>query len=188
MDRSLADKIVELGEERLQKLMQELMQNPRILKAISDAIKTGTQARENITGVLKGITQMLNLPGLEDVQRMENTLAELGEKLADGESRLDKLTAALAAKADREATVHKPATSKPATKKPSGKPAAKASTAKKTVKKTAPKVAAKKKPATRKPAPKKPATKKPVGKKTTAKKGAGKKAPAKTPAKKSAGK
>ena len=184
MEKSLSDRIVELGEERLQKLMQEITQNPRVLKALGDAIKTGGQARDSIVGALKGISQMLNLPGMEDLHRLETALAELGEKLSDTESRIEKLAAALAGKvrakmatapAAAGATVKKVvAVAKKTTKKPAKKTVA---AAKRTTKKTAnsPKASARpaavKKGASGKKkarAKKRGATNKPAAKKKTA--------------------
>lgn len=147
-DRNLIEKLMSLGEDRLESVFQELMGNPKVLSAFGQVLQRTQEARGRLEISLSQVYAWANLPTRDEVGRLERQVDDLESRIERLLGRVESLVAAAvrpsavtstAAPAAKKAPAEKPATKKPAAKKPTAKKAAE------------------KKPATKKSAAKKPA-------------------------------
>ncbi len=172
-EQKILDKILELGENRVQELLEELSSNPLILEAFSNAVTKGTHARDVFIGVIRGVMAKVEVPESADLEKLNRSIKDLRKSVSVMEEKIKLARDTISSKkqaaeeAAKKAVQTVTATKKPAAAKPAAarKPAAAKTTAAK--KSAAAKPAAARKPAAAKTtAAKKPAATRPASKKT----------------------
>jgi nucleoside-triphosphatase THEP1 len=130
-DRNLVEKLMSLGEDRLEAVFQELMGNPKVLAAFGQVLQRTQEARGRLETTLSQVYAWANLPTRDEVGRLERQIDDLESRI---ERLVDRAEALVQAAATRTAApAAKPAAKKPAAAKAvTKKPAAKKPSAKKT--------------------------------------------------------
>jgi polyhydroxyalkanoate synthesis regulator phasin len=80
-EKSLLEKILGQGEERLEAFLQDLLTNPKVVEVMGKVIQRTQEARVRIEERLRSIYQLANLPTQEDLKNLEKKVQELEEKV-----------------------------------------------------------------------------------------------------------
>lgn len=86
-EKNLLERLIAMGEERLESFVQELLTNPRVIQVMSRVIQRTQETRNLLEERLRQVYQLANIPTQADLKRLE-------EKLASLESRVSELTRA----------------------------------------------------------------------------------------------
>ena len=90
--------ILGLGEEKMGDVVNQLLASESFVSAVQRAITSSIGAKRSVD---KGVTAMLglvNIPTLEDVDKIRDKMNELEETIAEIGDRLEKLNAKLSSK------------------------------------------------------------------------------------------
>lgn len=86
--------LLKLGEEKLTQLLTQLLSNEAFVTALQGAIQKGLKAKGSLDKGLISILGAFNVPTVEDVQIMQDKLADLEEAVADLSAVVARLHAA----------------------------------------------------------------------------------------------
>ena len=76
-------KALEAGEERMGRLVTQLLSNERVMQRVQTVVASALNAKSTFDRGVKTAMQAVNLPTTEDVEELRRKLAEL-EVLLDG--------------------------------------------------------------------------------------------------------
>jgi polyhydroxyalkanoate synthesis regulator phasin len=82
-ERNLIERLIGMGEERLEAIIQELLTNPRVIQVMSKVIQRTQEARNLLEERLRQVYQLANIPTQADLKRLEDKLVELERRLAE---------------------------------------------------------------------------------------------------------
>ncbi|MET0554779.1 MAG: hypothetical protein ABW221_17185 [Vicinamibacteria bacterium] len=119
MARSVFDMLKERGEEVMNQISGELMQNPAFIKAMQGAIKGKEKVEEAATQALRG----MNIPTRTEFKKALSKIEALERELAVQKAAVEGLAVKEASRAPRAAAA-------PRKRAPKAKPKAKAARAK----------------------------------------------------------
>lgn len=105
-DRNLVDRLIALGEERLESVVQELVTNPKVMRALSSVMQRTQQARNALTQSLQQMYTWVNLPTEADLAQLVQHVEKLEARLSSVSTQLDRVL---------NATAPQPAAAQPAT-------------------------------------------------------------------------
>jgi hypothetical protein len=71
------------GEERMGKLVTQLLSNERVMQGVQTVVATALNAKSSLDRGVKTAMQAVNLPTTEDVEDLRRKLSEL-EEMIDG--------------------------------------------------------------------------------------------------------
>lgn len=80
-EKNLIERLIGMGEERLEAFVQELLTNPRVIQVMSKVIQRTQEARNLLEERLRQIYQLANIPTQADLKRLEEKLSELENRL-----------------------------------------------------------------------------------------------------------
>ena len=83
-----------LSKERLQKLAEELLSNPRFAQMFMSAIQTGLETQGTIDKNIQTVLWLLNLPSRADINKLATKIDVLNGSLTNLHLKVDRLLAA----------------------------------------------------------------------------------------------
>ena len=84
--------ILSLGEEGMGEVVRQLLANESFVTAMQKAVVGGIEAKRNIDKGLTSVLGLVNIPTVEDVDKVRGRLAEVEELVAQLTSRLESLS------------------------------------------------------------------------------------------------
>ncbi len=98
----LVQKALAAGEERVGKVVTQLLSNERVMHGVQTVVASALNAKSTLDRGVKTAMQAVNLPTTDDVEELRRKLSEL-EVLLDGlAARVDDAGAAAAPRGDGE--------------------------------------------------------------------------------------
>ena len=111
---SLLKKVSGLGEEKLQKLIQELMNNEKIVITLMKVMQKTQEAKQTLDKNVQGALELINVPSKDDYNEIKKEITDISKKVNTLELKIDKLAKSLETKKE---PVKKPTAKKATTKK-----------------------------------------------------------------------
>jgi hypothetical protein len=90
--------ILGLGEEKMGEVVNQLLANEAFVSAMQKAIAGSLGAKRSMDKTLSTVLGMVNVPTLEDVDKIRDKMNELEEAMAEIGERLEKLNDKLSSK------------------------------------------------------------------------------------------
>lgn len=90
--------ILGLGEEKMGEVVNQLLANEAFVSAMQKAIAGSLGAKRSMDKTLSTVLGMVNVPTLEDVDKIRDKMNELEEAMAEIGDRLEKLNDKLSSK------------------------------------------------------------------------------------------
>lgn len=91
--RAVEKERVILSKERLQRLAEELLSNPRFAQMFMSAVQTGLETKGHIDRNIQTVLGLLNLPSRADLNKLATKLEVLQGSLTNLNLKVDKLLA-----------------------------------------------------------------------------------------------
>lgn len=92
-DRSLFQRLYEMGEERLNKLAEELLSNPRFTEAIGNTLQRALETKGRVDRNMQTVLGLLNLPSKADYRKLATKIETLQGSLVNLNIKLDRILA-----------------------------------------------------------------------------------------------
>jgi hypothetical protein len=92
-DAARGDRVI-LSKERLQRLAEELLSNPRFAQMFMSAVQTGLETKGHIDRNIQTVLWLLNLPSRADLNKLATKLDVLNGSLTNLHLKVDRLLAA----------------------------------------------------------------------------------------------
>ena len=83
--------ILSLGEEKMGEVVRQLLANEAFVTAMQKAVVGGLSAKRNLDKGLSGVLGLVNIPTVDDVDKVRNRLTEIEELVAELSTRLEKV-------------------------------------------------------------------------------------------------
>lgn len=109
---SILQKLFSLGEDRMNKLLEELLSNPRFAEALGKTVQAALETKGRVDRNMQTVLSLLNLPSKSDYKKLATKIEALQGSMVNLSIKLDRI---LAAQKNGEA----PAAAPKATKAPS---------------------------------------------------------------------
>ena len=90
-DTHILRRLLGLGEERLGRLAEELLANPRVAEAFSHALTKAFEAKGRVDRNMQTVLGLLNLPSRGDVNRLITKLEAIQGSLVNLNLKVDRL-------------------------------------------------------------------------------------------------
>ena len=90
--------ILGLGEEKMGEVVNQLLANEAFVSAVQKAITGSIGAKRGIDKGVSAVLGMINVPTLDDIDKIREKMNELEETIAQIGDRLEKLNGKLDAK------------------------------------------------------------------------------------------
>lgn len=90
---AILKRLYDLGEERLARLAEELLSNPRFAEAIGNALQTAFATKGRVDRNMQTLLALLNLPSRADVNRLLTKLEAIQGSLVNLNLKVDRLLA-----------------------------------------------------------------------------------------------
>jgi polyhydroxyalkanoate synthesis regulator phasin len=90
-DNPVMKKLVATGEERVGKLVQQLMSNEKFVAGVQTLVTRGLSAKGTLDRSLRGALSAMNLPSTADVEALKGKIDDLERLLAQLEARVGEL-------------------------------------------------------------------------------------------------
>lgn len=90
-DNPVMKKLVATGEERIGKLVQQLMSNEKFVSGIQTLISRGLSAKGTLDKSIKTALSAMNLPSTGDLETLREKIDDLEQLLSGLESKVDVL-------------------------------------------------------------------------------------------------
>ena len=87
--------ILSLGEEKMGEVVNQLLANEGFVIAVQKAITGGIQAKRSMDKGLSSVLSIVNIPTVDDVDKVRSRLQELEEAMGEIHDRLQHLDARL---------------------------------------------------------------------------------------------
>ena len=84
--------ILNLGEERMGDVIRQLLANETFVKTMEQAVVGGIEAKRNIDKGVSSVLGLVNIPTIDDVDKVRARLNEVEELVALLTSRLEALS------------------------------------------------------------------------------------------------
>jgi polyhydroxyalkanoate synthesis regulator phasin len=81
-EKNIIERLIGMGEERLETIVQELLTNPKVIQVMSKVIQRTQEARTLLEERLRQVYQLANIPTQAELKRLEDKLVELEHRLA----------------------------------------------------------------------------------------------------------
>ena len=93
--------ILSLGEERMGDVVRQLLANESFVSAMQQAVVGGIEAKRSIDKGVSSVLGFVNIPTIDDVDKVRGRLAEVEELVQLLTSRLETLSERLDVKAEQ---------------------------------------------------------------------------------------
>ena len=90
-DNPVMKKLVETGEQRVSKLVQQLMSNEKFVAGIQTMITRALAAKGTVDKSIKTALSAMNLPSTGDLDLLREKIEELEKMLGQVENKLDAI-------------------------------------------------------------------------------------------------
>lgn len=84
--------ILSLGEEKMGEVVRQLLANEGFVTAMQKAVVGGLSAKRNLDKGLSGVLGLVNIPTVDDVDKVRNRLTEIEELVAELGKRLETVS------------------------------------------------------------------------------------------------
>jgi peptidoglycan hydrolase CwlO-like protein len=91
--------ILGLGEEKMGEVVNQLLANEGFVSAVQKAISGSIGAKRSVDKGVSTLLGMINVPTLDDIDKIKEKMNELEETIAEIGERLEKLNGKLDSKA-----------------------------------------------------------------------------------------
>ncbi|MDP2344571.1 MAG: hypothetical protein Q8O67_26710 [Deltaproteobacteria bacterium] len=91
-DDTAVKTILSLGEDKMGEVVRQLLANEAFVTAMQKAVVGGLSAKRNIDKGLTGVLGLVNIPTVDDVDKVRTRLTEIEELVAELTSRLGKVS------------------------------------------------------------------------------------------------
>ncbi len=117
--KELLKELSSLGEEKLNKLMQDALSNEKIAMTMMKVLQTTQSAREKFTKNVQVALELVNVATKEDYEELKKDIRKLTEKVEELEKKIDNLAKSSTKKTTKSTTTKKStkSTAKKTTKK-----------------------------------------------------------------------
>jgi polyhydroxyalkanoate synthesis regulator phasin len=115
-EQTFLQRFLSLGEERMNKILEELMSNPRFAEALGKAVQTALETKGRVDRNIQTVLSLLNLPSKSDYRKLATKIEALQGSLVNLNLKLDRILAAQQAKP--AATVTPMTAPRPAKRRP----------------------------------------------------------------------
>lgn len=99
-DRNLLDRLMALGEDRLEQFLQDVVNNPAITAAFGDAAERLQTARDRAESNFKDLLSAASIPDSETLSALTDRIADLETAIAELGPRIQALANRNGAKRD----------------------------------------------------------------------------------------
>ncbi|MFZ5443625.1 MAG: hypothetical protein ACOZQL_26700 [Myxococcota bacterium] len=90
-DNPVMKKLVATGEERIGKLVQQLMSNEKFVSGIQGIVSRGLSAKGTLDKSIRTALSAMNLPSTGDLETLREKIDELEKLLGNLEGKIDQL-------------------------------------------------------------------------------------------------
>jgi polyhydroxyalkanoate synthesis regulator phasin len=91
-DNPVMKKLVATGEERVGKLVQQLMSNEKFVAGIQKAVTSGLQAKGTLDKSIRTALSAMNLPSTGDLENLRGKIDDLEKLLGSLEAKIDSIS------------------------------------------------------------------------------------------------
>lgn len=93
-DNPVMKKLVATGEERIGKVVQQLMSNEKFVTGVQKMVTSGLSAKGALDKSIRSTLSAMNLPSTGDLETLREKIDELEKLLGSLEGKLDSIAAA----------------------------------------------------------------------------------------------
>lgn len=93
-DNPVMKKLVATGEERIGKLVQQLMSNEKFVTGIQTIVSRGLSAKGTLDKSIRSALSAMNLPSTGDLESLREKIDEVEKLLGTLEGKIDQLAEA----------------------------------------------------------------------------------------------
>lgn len=90
-DNPVMKKLVATGEERIGKLVQQLMSNEKFVAGIQTIVSRGLSAKGSVDKSIRTALSAMNLPSTADLETLREKIDELEKILSSLEGKIDQI-------------------------------------------------------------------------------------------------
>jgi hypothetical protein len=90
-DNPMMKKLVATGEERIGKLVQQLMSNEKFVAGIQTIVSRGLSAKGTVDKSIRTALSAMNLPSTADLETLREKIDEVEKLLGTLEGKIDQL-------------------------------------------------------------------------------------------------
>ncbi len=90
-DNAVMKRLVATGEERIGKLVQQLMSNEKFITGIQTAVSRGLSAKGTLDKSIRSALSAMNLPSTGDLENLREKIDDLEKLLGSLEGKIDQL-------------------------------------------------------------------------------------------------
>jgi polyhydroxyalkanoate synthesis regulator phasin len=90
-DNPVMKKLVATGEERVGKLVQQLMSNEKFVAGIQKIVTSGLQAKGTLDKSIRTALSAMNLPSTGDLENLRGKIDDLEKLLGSLEAKIDSI-------------------------------------------------------------------------------------------------
>lgn len=90
-DNPVMKKLVATGEERVGKLVQQLMSNEKFVVGIQRIVTSGLQAKGTLDKSIRSALSAMNLPSTGDLENLRGKIDDLEKLLGSLEAKIDSI-------------------------------------------------------------------------------------------------
>lgn len=91
-DNPVMKKLVATGEERIGKLVQQLMSNEKFVAGIQTIVSRGLSAKGSVDKSIRTALSAMNLPSTGDLETLREKIDELEKILSSLEGKIDQIS------------------------------------------------------------------------------------------------
>jgi hypothetical protein len=112
-DSNLFQRLREMGESQMNRLLEELMSSPRFAEVIGRTLQQAMATKGKVDRNMQTILGLLNLPSRADYKKLSTKIEALQGSLVNLNIKLDRILASQAQKPAKRAARSKPRPSAP---------------------------------------------------------------------------
>ena len=90
-DNPMMKKLVATGEERIGKLVQQLMSNEKFVSGVQTIVSRGLSAKGSVDKSMRSALSAMNLPSTADLETLREKMDEVEKLLGTLEGKIDQL-------------------------------------------------------------------------------------------------
>ncbi len=90
-DNPMMKKLVATGEERIGKLVQQLMSNEKFVAGVQTIVSRGLSAKGTVDKSIRSALSAMNLPSTADLETLREKIDEVEKLLGTLEGKIDQL-------------------------------------------------------------------------------------------------
>jgi hypothetical protein len=93
-EQSILQKLFSLGEDRMNKLLEELLSNPRFAEALGKTVQAALETKGRVDRNMQTVLSLLNLPSKSDYKKLATKIEALQGSMVNLSIKLDRILAA----------------------------------------------------------------------------------------------